>query len=303
MRLVTFEAGRGARVGVLIDGGSTVVDIAATVAGAPSTMIGLLAAGKAGLGKAHAAASAPSRSSLPRADVTLLAPIPRPGKIVCVGYNYQGHDGDGPVAPEFPEIFVKSSNVVVGPEDATVLPAQSSQVDYEGEMAIVIGATARNVPRARARDFIVGYTVFNDVSARDIQQRGTQWVLGKSFDSFGPMGPSVVTADEVGEPHAQTVTVECNGETTVRASTADMIFTVEFLVSYLSEVMTLEPGDIIATGTPGKLPEAGAQNRFLAPGDIVTVTFDRIGSLTTRFVAEGPTPAFQTTGTARKELP
>jgi acylpyruvate hydrolase len=116
------------------------------------------------------------------------------------------------------------------------------------------------------------------------------------------MGPSVVTADEVGDPHDQTVTVTCNGETTVRASTADMIFTVGFLVSYLSEVMTLEPGDIIATGTPGKLPEAGAQNRFLTPGDIVTVTFDRIGSLTTRFVAEGPTPAFQTTAVAGKEL-
>ncbi|NYI42173.1 fumarylacetoacetate hydrolase family protein [Demequina lutea] len=286
MRLVTFEAGRGARVGVLLDGGSTVVDIAASVSGAPSTMIGLLAAGEAGLEMAQAAASAPTRMRMPRADVTLLAPIPRPGKIVCVGYNYQGHGGDGPVAPEFPEIFVKTSNVVVGPEDVTVLPAVSTQVDYEGEMAIVIGATAQNVSRVDARGYIAGYTVFNDVSARDIQKRGTQWVLGKSFDTFGPMGPAIVTHDEVGEPHAQTVTVACNGETTVRASTADMIFTVEFLVSYLSSVMTLEPGDIIATGTPGKLPEAGAQNRFLAPGDVVTVTFDRIGTLSTTFVAE-----------------
>lgn len=295
MRLVTFEANRGPRVGVLLDGGASVVDVATTVAGAPNTMIGLLAAGESGREAAEEAAAAPTKARIARADVRLLAPVPRPGKIVCIGYNYQGHEpADGSAMPEYPEVFVKTSNVVVGPEDSVVLPASTSQVDYEGEMAIVIGARARHVSVDQARRHIAGYTVFNDVSARDIQNRGSQWVLGKSFDSFGPMGPAIVTADEVGDPHAQTVKVACNGETTVRASTADMIFTVDYLVSYLSKFMTLEPGDIISTGTPAKLPDAEAQNRFLAPGDVVVATFDRIGSLSTRFVAEAAASGPQT---------
>ena len=188
------------------------------------------------------------------ADVRLLAPVPRPGAIWCIGYNYRGHTAVED--PPYPDVFVKTANTVVGPDEPVLLPRASADVDYEAELAVVIGTTAHDVTPDRALEHVAGYTVFDDVSARDWQRRTSQWVLGKSFDTFGPMGPALVTVDEVPDPQDLAVELRCNGELTVSSHTSRMVFPVAFLVSYLSQVATLQPGDVIATGTPQKLPDA-----------------------------------------------
>ena len=219
-------------------------------------------------------------------DVELAPPV-RPGTIVCLGYNYRGHvaDGstDGEPDPEFPDVFVKTPNVLIGPSDAVVLPLVPADVDYEGEIAIVIGRRAKDVPLESALEHVAGYTLFNDVTARDWQRRTSQWALGKSFDTFGPLGPWVVTPDEIADPHDLLVEVVRDGVVTVSQSTSTMIFSMAFVVHYLSTVMTLEPGDIISTGTPQKLPDAHRDHRSLAHGDAVTVRVGGIGELTTVF--------------------
>ena len=219
-------------------------------------------------------------------EIELLAPV-RPGKILCVGYNYRGHVPDGATTadpdPEFPDVFVKTPNVLVGPRDAVPLPAVDADVDYEGEIAVVIGRTAKNVPLERAAEHVAGYTVFNDVSARDWQRRTSQWALGKNFDGFGPLGPVLVTPDEIADPGDLLVEVVRDRVVTVSQSTSTCIFSMPFLVHYLSTVMTLEPGDIISTGTPQKLPEAQERHRPLADGDAVTVRVAGVGELTTTF--------------------
>ncbi len=283
MRLVTFTRGDSReRVGVLVDGERRVLDVAAVWPGGPASMVELLAAGPDALDRLRAAADRPgSAATWPVGDVRLLAPVPRPGKVLCVGYNYRGHEAAGAVAdPEFPDVFVKTGNTVVGPGAAVVVPRASVEVDYEGELAVVIGARGREIAPEDAMAHVAGFSVFNDVSARDWQARGSQWVLGKSFDTFGPLGPALVTPDEVGDLTDLDVQVAVNGEVTVHASTAAMVFPVPFLVSYLSQVVTLEPGDVIATGTPQKLPEVLARGpRWLGPGDVVEVTIGRLGTL------------------------
>jgi acylpyruvate hydrolase len=221
-----------------------------------------------------------------RNSVHLHAAIPTPGKFLCIGYNYRGH-GDGPDAniPQYPDVFTKTQNTVIGMDDAIRLPRISQSVDYEGELGVVIGARARAVAEADALKYVAGYTIVNDVSARDVQKRGSQWVLGKSFDTFGPIGPALVTVDEVPDPQALEITVQCNDTVTVRSTTAHMIFPVAYLVSYLSSVITLGPGDIIATGTPGKIPEIGALGRFMQAGDVVSITYGAVGTLSNRVEA------------------
>lgn len=299
MRLVTFERhdllGSGhVRVGAQIenDQGDFVLDLAEADPRLPREMSLLLGAGAAALGRARAAvAAARPDALLPAASVTLLPVVPHPGKILCVGYNYVGHDAAGAVEqPEYPEIFAKTANTVIGPEQAIVLPLASRQVDYEAELAVVIGTGGRDIAESDAMDHVAGYTLFNDVSARDWQGRGSQWLLGKSFDTFGPLGPALVTADEVPDPQRLDIELTVNGENMQRASTRDMIFPVRYLVAYVSQVMTLEPGDIISTGTPAKLPEAARNQRFLAPGDVVRLTIGGIGTLSNP-VASAPAPA------------
>ncbi len=283
MRLVTFTRGDGReRVGVLVDGGRRVLDAAAVWPGGPASMVELLAAGPDALDRLRAAATRPGPAATwPVADVRLLAPVPRPGKVLCIGYNYRGHEAAGAVEdPEFPDVFVKTANTVVGPDAAVVVPRASVEVDYEGELAVVIGTRGREIAPQDALAHVAGYSVFNDVSARDWQRHGSQWVLGKSFDTFGPLGPALVTADEVADLTDLDVQVAVNGEVTVHSSTHRMIFPVPFLVSYLSEVMTLEPGDVIATGTPQKLADVLARGpRWLGPGDVVEVTIGHLGTL------------------------
>lgn len=281
MHLVTFSGpGAGARVGALVEGG--VLDLGAAVPGAPQDLVGLLAAEPDALAAARAAVADPDPAAvLPRGSVQLLAPVPRPGTILCVGYNYRGHTAQDD--PEFPDVFTKPASAVVGPQDDVVLPRASTEVDYEAELAVVIGRRAHEVTEADALSHVGGYTVLNDVSARDWQRRTSQWVLGKAFDTFAPLGPAVVTPDEVPDPQDLDVSARVNGEVTLTGSTRDQVFGVAHLVSYLSQVMTLRPGDVIATGTPQKLPHVLDRGpRWLRDGDVVEITVSGVGTLRSR---------------------
>ena len=289
MRLVTFafaEPGAGARVGALVEAG--VLDLGAVVPAGPRDLVGLLAAEPDVLAAVRAAVADPDPAAvLPRDAVRLLAPVPRPGTILCVGYNYRGHTAQDD--PEFPDVFTKPASAVVGPDDAVVLPRASTEVDYEAELAVVIGRTAHDVPEADALAYVGGYTVLNDVSARDWQRRTSQWVLGKAFDTFAPLGPAVVTPDEVPDPQALDVSARVNGSLTLEGSTRDQVFDVAHLVSYLSQVVTLQPGDVIATGTPQKLQHVLDRGpRWLRDGDVVEITVSGIGTLRSRVSAASP---------------
>jgi 2-keto-4-pentenoate hydratase/2-oxohepta-3-ene-1,7-dioic acid hydratase in catechol pathway len=274
----------------LCNGASTVVGIVGDVAA-------LTAASAAVALATQAATHTPAGLPL-LAELTLLPPV-TPGKIICLGYNYRGHvpNGEDPTAgdPEYPDVFVKTPNVLAGPNDAVVIPAVSTSVDYEGEIALVIGTRAFDVPLESAMDYVAGYALFNDVSDRDWQARQSQWELGKCFDGFGPLGPTLVTADEIADPHDLLVEVVREGVVTVSQSTSTMIFSMPYIVQYLSQVMTLEPGDIISTGTPQKLPEAQEAHRPLAHGDSVTIRVTGLGELTTTFVSPTSTTKAHTT--------
>ncbi|MEZ3158477.1 fumarylacetoacetate hydrolase family protein [Microbacterium sp. BWR-S6Y] len=227
-------------------------------------------------------------ATLPPLDPsTLQAPV-TPRSLLCLGYNYRGHvpDGVDPTAddPDSPDVFVKTANTLGGPIDPVVIPAVADDVDYEGEIAVVIGRRAHAVSEQEALSYVAGFTLLNDVSDRAWQRRQSQWALGKCFDGFAPLGPWLVTADEI-DPQDLLVEVLRDGEVTVSQSTATTIFSVAFVVHHLSQVLTLEPGDVISTGTPQKLPAAQSAHRPLAPGDAVTVRVTGIGELTTTFIA------------------
>ncbi len=227
-------------------------------------------------------------ATLPPLDPsTLQAPV-TPRSLLCLGYNYRGHvpDGVDPTAddPDSPDVFVKTANTLGGPNDPVVVPAVADDVDYEGEIAVVIGRRAHAVSEQEALSYVAGFTLLNDVSDRAWQRRQSQWALGKCFDGFAPLGPWLVTADEI-DPQDLLVEVVRDGEVTVSQSTATTIFSVAFVVHHLSQVLTLEPGDVISTGTPQKLPAAQSAHRPLAPGDAVTVRVTGIGELTTTFIA------------------
>jgi len=215
------------------------------------------------------------------AATELLAPLPRPGKVVAIGRNYREHaEEEGVDPPPAPLVFSKWPSSVVGPgADIRWDPELTGQVDYEAELAVVIGRTARNVSEAEALDHVLGYTCLNDVSARDIQFGDGQWVRGKSLDTFCPMGPALVTADEVGDPQALAISCRVNDELLQDANTSRMYFSVAEIISYVSRSFTLEPGDVIATGTPSGVGVFRDPPRFLADGDVVTVEIERIGRL------------------------
>lgn len=226
-------------------------------------------------------------STLPALAEVELDPPVRPQNIFCVGHNFEGHLPAGVVSSAdmaHPNVFVKTVNTINGPDDPVRLPPAATSTDYEGELAVVIGKEARNVPPGDGLAFIAGYTVVNDVSARDWQKRGSQWALGKCFDGFCPIGPALVTLDEAAGLSGRELTTMREGVVTQQVSLGRMIFTPAFLVEYLSQVTTLLPGDVIATGTPSKMPEATAQHVPLRDGDTVIVTVPGIGSLQTRFI-------------------
>jgi 2-keto-4-pentenoate hydratase/2-oxohepta-3-ene-1,7-dioic acid hydratase in catechol pathway len=221
----------------------------------------------------------------------LLAPI-APAAFLCIGLNYRHHAAESKAAiPEFPVLFMKNATAVQHPNDPILLPRhmRSDEVDYECELAVVIGRTCKNVSRAKAFDYVLGYTCANDVSARDWQGKwgGSQWCRGKTFDTFAPLGPCLVTRDEIPDPNTLAIKLDINGEVLQDWSTSDMIFDVPRLVEFLSGSTTLLPGTVILTGTPHGVGFARKPPRWLRAGDVVTVTIERIGSLTNP-VAEEP---------------
>jgi acylpyruvate hydrolase len=279
MRLVTFRHNDRERIGVQLE--SKILDLSQVSTGVPMEMKAFLRLGESAFVQIHEAlASANEAWLFAESDVILLAPIPRPDKILCVGHNYKGHIGIGKTElPEYPNLFSKMVNTVTGHNQPIMIPPVTVQTDFEAELAVIIGKRAYQVTETEAQSCIAGYTIFNDVSARDIQKRTSQWMLGKSFDTFGPMGQSLVTKDEVPDPYALDIDLTVNGVPQQHVNTGDMIFSVPYLISYISQVMTLEVGDVIATGTPSKLPEAAKQKRFLQAGDVVEITIDRLGTL------------------------
>ncbi|WP_431281507.1 fumarylacetoacetate hydrolase family protein [Humitalea sp. 24SJ18S-53] len=284
MRLVTYSSGGVPLLGAL-DAGGAVRDLSG--AGLPLSMLGLIAAGAPALEAARAAfATAPVV-----AGARLLAPIPRPEKnIFCVGKNYHEHAkefaGSGfdastkDVVPEYPVVFTKPPTTVIATGEAIpghLDPTQS--VDYEGELAVVIGKPGRGILAADAMAHVFGYTIVNDVTARTLQHRHRQWVLGKGIDGFCPMGPAIVTADAVPDPRALVITTWVNGERRQHAPVADLIFDIRTLIEAISAGITLEPGDIIATGTPAGVGIGFSPPRFLKAGDVVRIEVPGIGVL------------------------
>ena len=226
----------------------------------------------------------------PRAlnEVDLRAPIARPGKVVCVGLNYRDHaEESGQPIPEEPILFPKFANSVAGPGDPIEIPPVVEQCDYEAELLVVMGRRATRVPEADAIDHVAGYACANDVSARDLQFRSAQWMLGKAIDTFLPTGPWIVTPDELPDPQGLGIRCVVNGETLQDSSTKQMIFGVAELIAFITRTMTLEPGDVIATGTPPGVGMARKPPRWLVDGDEVTVEIERIGALTNRVRANG----------------
>lgn len=286
MKLVTFQHNGNTGIGAL-RADNTIVDFSQT-AGLPTTMKEFLAGGATTLAAAQKAVDIASSSAiLNSADVTLKAPVPDPGKIICVGLNYADHAKEaGLPLPEFPTVFSKYSNTVNAPGAPIVLPKISAEPDYECELGVVIGKRAKNVSQADALSYVAGYLPFHDVSARDYQMRTSQWTLGKTFDTFAPMGPALVTSDEVGDPHTLDIQLSIGGEVLQTSNTSNLIFKIDYLVSYLSSIMTLEPGDVIATGTPAGIGGARNPKRFLKPGETVRIEISKLGILENPVVAE-----------------
>jgi 2-keto-4-pentenoate hydratase/2-oxohepta-3-ene-1,7-dioic acid hydratase in catechol pathway len=213
-------------------------------------------------------------------------PIERPSKIVCVGLNYRDHaEEQGVALPEAPLLFAKWPNALIGPGEPIVLPAAAREVDYEAELGVVIGTAAKGVDAADALDHVRGYLPLNDVSARDLQFADKQWTRGKSPDTFCPIGPRLVPREEVEDPQALAIRCTVNGETLQDSSTSLMIFSVAEIIAYVSEVITLEPGDLILTGTPSGVGFAMDPPRFLAPGDKVRIEIEHLGAIQHEIVA------------------
>ncbi|MET3504096.1 fumarylacetoacetate hydrolase family protein [Halalkalibacter oceani] len=220
-------------------------------------------------------------------EVTLQAPVPKAGKLVCVGLNYLDHcEETGMDVPKSPVIFSKYSNAIIGPDEEILLPVNSSEIDYEAEFAFVIGKKAKKVSKEEAMDYVAGYTIINDVSARDIQLGDGQWVRGKSPDTFAPMGPVLVTKDEIEDPHKLDIKLTLNGETLQDSNTKNLIFDIPYILSYLSQSMTFEPGDVIATGTPPGVGMSRTPQVWLKPGDEVIVEVEKVGKLRNTVAAD-----------------
>ena len=287
MKLCTFLRDDVPLVGVVTDDG--IVDLSASAPELPREMTALLAAGEPALRRA-AAAVPTARARIPLDSVRLAPPILRPPKFLAVGLNYADHVAEaGLETPKLPTIFNKQSTCVAGPNDPVHMPRVSSALDYEGELGFVVGRRCRHVPREHAHEVIAGYLVVNDVSVRDWQLRIPTWTMGKSFDTHGPIGPWITTADEVGDPHALRVRTWVNGELRQDSSTKNLIFDCFAIVEHLSTAFTLEPGDIVATGTPGGVGIAMKPPKLLAIGDVVRVEIDGLGTLENRVVAEPDT--------------
>ena len=281
MRLISCRTAAGEALAVVV--GDRWLPTAEVLDGGPATMAELISAGPTAVDvlRDRIAGASIAERGHPLRDADLLAPLPRPGKIVAIGRNYREHAAEeGVEPPPAPLIFAKWPSSVVGPgAEVRWDPALSAKVDYEAELAVVIGRTARWVPVETALDHVLGYTCLNDVSARDIQFGDGQWVRGKSLDTFCPMGPALVTADEIGDPQDLAIFCTVGDERVQEARTSAMYFGVAEIISYCSMSFTLEPGDVIATGTPAGVGVFRDPPRFLGDGDRVAVEIERIGRL------------------------
>src|SRR5581483_2439028 len=250
MKLITFSrAGGAAEPGVLLE--NRVVSL--RDAGYADMLAVLAAVGEA---KTKIETHVKGAASVALDQVKLLAPVPRPPKMICVGLNYRDHAAEsGAEIPSVPTIFNKFTNVITAPGDPIVLPKNSDKPDYEAELAFVIGRGGRHIAGGDWRSHVAGYTIVNDVSARDFQRATSQWLMGKTFDTFAPMGPWIATADEVEDPHSLDISLEINGEQLQHSNTRELIFRIPELVQYISSVVTLEPGDVAATGLPSASAE------------------------------------------------
>ncbi len=303
MRLATFRDGTGTRIGVVRE--FTIVDLAraAALTGEEPPlelrdMLALIRSGTPGLERVHALLEGtPGQAVLPLEQVTLLSPIPRPTKnIFCLGRNYAEHAAESMRAhgqevklPEYPNVFTKAVTSVTGPyADIPYDESVTQELDWEAELAFVIGTGGRHIRRDTALEHVWGYTVLNDITARDIQNKpGTQWFQGKSLDGSCPMGPWIVTADDVADPHRLRVTLRVNGETKQDDTTEHLIFDVPTIIETLSRVLTLEPGDIVATGTPAGVGFARKPPQFLHPDDVMETEVEGIGTMRNKVVDVG----------------
>jgi 2-keto-4-pentenoate hydratase/2-oxohepta-3-ene-1,7-dioic acid hydratase in catechol pathway len=303
MKIITFtpkSAPTSApRVGALLPDGTTVLNFAVAVdASADVPLLTWFDLGDEWLPKvrqihdqlaknAARVETLPRGAVLPLGDLVLGPPVPRPGKLICVGLNYKDHAAESNMAvPKSPVTFSKYVTSVVGPGTPIRLPAVSAQVDYEAELAVVIGRRAKHVSVEAAWDHVLGYTNLNDVSARDLQFADGQWQRGKSCDTFAPMGPAIVTRDAAGDPHKLRIQLRLNGTTLQDSSTEQLIFGIDHVVSFLSQTVTLEPGDVIATGTPPGVGFARKPPVFLKPGDVVEVEVEGLGVLLNPVIAD-----------------
>jgi len=284
MRFVTLDRDGRGEPGVMLDGrfiairGAGFDDVLSVIAGGADAMDRLRRWLK----------NPPPGEPLDLATTRLLAPIPRPPKIICIGLNYRDHAEEAKMPiPEVPTVFAKFATAVTGHRHPIVLPKNSAKPDYEAEFAAVIGKGGRYIPEDRWREHVFGYTMVNDVSARDFQMATSQWMIGKTFDTFAPMGPAVVTADEIEDPHHLDISLVLSGEVMQDSNTRNLVFGVPKLIAYLSSVFTLEPGDIISTGTPAGVGLARKPPRWLKPGDEVVVRVEGLGELVNPVVAEG----------------
>src|SRR5215211_9068199 len=277
MRIVTYRSARGARAGLMLD--SAVADAWDALGGDGSSVRDLLASGRLedleGIG--------PSGAETSLDEVKLLPPVPDPDKIVCIGLNYRAHAAEAGIEPpEAPTFFAKFRNALAPAGGSVALPAASRKVDFEAEVAFVIGSKCAAVDVSEAADCVAGYTLLNDLSARDLQFATPQWMPGKVFDGSAPCGPALVTPDGPGDPDAIEIELTLNGEVMQSASTSDLIHSMPALLAHLSSLMTLAPGDIVFTGTPAGVGSLRRPRRWLASGDEVVVSSPQLGRLVTR---------------------
>ena len=285
MRLVTFESADGLAGGFLR--GEEIVPFKAL--GGPESVRELIAADPARREELATAATAHASETVALGSARLGPPVTDPEKILCIGLNYRDHaEETGMAAPDAPIVFAKFANSLVGPTDEVVVPPPGGEIDYEAELAVVIGDRCARLTPAEAIDHVFGAMAFNDVSARNLQMSTSQWTMGKAIDTFAPCGPALVSLDEIGDLQDLKIGASVNGEVVQDGHSASMIFPVAETIAYISSVMTLEPGDIIATGTPAGVGMGRKPPLALEPGDVVEVTVERIGALRNKIVAEAP---------------
>lgn len=289
MKLALFQTGNRHGIGIIQD--NEIIDCS-DITDLPDSIPAILQAGD----EARRQLDTVVKGNTPRYDleaITLLPPVPRPGKFLCVGLNYLDHiEETGNQPPEYPTIFNKQSTCVIGPGASIEKPRVSDKLDYEGELGMVIGRRCRHVPKERAHEVIGGYLVVNDVSVRDWQSHSPTWTMGKSFDTHGPTGPWLVTNDEIGDPHRLDVKTRVNDELRQDTNTRHLLFTCYDLVAYLSTAFTLEPGDIIATGTSSGVGFRMEPRGYIKAGDTVRIGIEGIGTLENPVVEEPEDSAF-----------